>query len=172
MGCFTTLIFIAGFVLVMVTLLRWFEQITDAVDFGWWNRVMTLIAVPFLVWFYPSRIGAGRPTPFPLHEPVRGFGTVPKAKVEKPAESAGFANGAKSGVGEAPPFAAVTSIPAPAPPDQPPTDQPPPGTPPEFLGLPKMPPPKPKRSRPGVDPDKIEKLRQKMREQGMLGPEE
>src|SRR5678815_1173060 len=100
MGCFTTLIFIVGFVFLMVTLLRWFEQITEAVDARAWNKVSALIAVPFLVWVYPSRIGAGRPTPFPLHEPVRGFGTVPKSK---PA--------AQSERKEEAPFAAVTSIP-------------------------------------------------------------
>ena len=152
MGCFTTLIFVAGFVFVMVTLLRWFEQITEAVDLGLWNKVFTLIAVPFLVWFYPGRVAAGRPTPFPLHEPVRGFGTVPKPRTERPLQPAEPS--------QEPPLANV----APA------DDQPPPGTPPEFLGMPKIPPPKPKRS--GVDQEKLEKLRQKMREQGMLPPEE
>ena len=50
----------------------------------------------------------------------------------------------------------------------PPADGPPPGTPSEFLGLPKIP---PKKKPAAVDPDKLAKLRQKMREQGML-PEE
>ena len=46
-----------------------------------------------------------------------------------------------------------------------PSDQPPPGTPKEFLGMPKIPEKKPK---PQVDPEKLAKLKQKMREQGML----
>jgi hypothetical protein len=46
-----------------------------------------------------------------------------------------------------------------------PSDQPPPGTPAEFIGPPKIPPKKPKAA---VDPEKLAKLRQKMREQGML----
>ena len=49
-----------------------------------------------------------------------------------------------------------------------PSDQPPPGTPPEFMGKPKIPLKKPK---PALDPEKIAKLKQKMREQGMLGDE-
>jgi hypothetical protein len=153
MGCFTTLIFIAGFVFVMVSLLRWFEQITEAVDLGLWNKVITLIAVPWLVWFYPGRVAAGRPTPFPLHEPVRGFGTVPKTKPTREPHASEQSS-------DEPPLANV----APAP------DEPPPGTPAEFRGMPKIPPQKPKGSRPGIDPEKLEKLRQKMREQGMLPP--
>lgn len=43
--------------------------------------------------------------------------------------------------------------------------EPPPGTPKEFLGLPKVP---PKKSRAPLDQEKVAKLRQKMREQGML----
>ena len=46
-----------------------------------------------------------------------------------------------------------------------PSDQPPPGTPAEFLGMPKIPEKKP---RAAVDPEKLAKLKQKMREQGML----
>jgi hypothetical protein len=139
MGCFTWLILIGGFIFVMVTLLRWFEQITDAVDEASWNKVAFLIAVPFAAWAYESRSSAGRPGPVPLHEPVRGFG-LPSSTRAKP-----------------------------SPPSQ---DQPPPGTPPEFLGMPKIPPPRPKSAKPALDPEKIAKLRQKMREQGMLGPDE
>jgi hypothetical protein len=51
-----------------------------------------------------------------------------------------------------------------------PSDQPPPGTPAEFLGMPVVP-PKKKTAKPAVDPEKIAKLRQKMREQGMLPDE-
>src|SRR4051794_39238414 len=45
------------------------------------------------------------------------------------------------------------------------SDEPPPGTPSEFIGLPKIPPKKP---RAPIDPDKLAKLKQKMKEQGML----
>jgi hypothetical protein len=71
---------------------------------------------------------------------VRGFGTLPKGGIVDP------------------------SI---APPTQ--SDGPPPGTPKEFIGLPKIPPKKP---RAAVDPEKVAKLRQKMKEQGMLGSDE
>ena len=158
MGCFSTLIFLAGFVMIMVTFIRWFEQTTEAVDNGWWNKVFVLLMCPFTVWFFPSRVNAGRSTPVPRHEPVRGFGSLPKtqpaparalATEERPAaEAAGLAGGA-----------------APLP------DEPPPGTPKEFLGIPTVPPPKP-RTKSGVDPEQIAKLKQKMREQGMLPPEE
>ena len=46
-----------------------------------------------------------------------------------------------------------------------PSDQPPPGTPAEFMGMPKIPEKKPK---PAIDAEKIAKLKQKMREQGMM----
>jgi len=102
---------------------------------GWWNRTILLLLFPFSCWFYPTKVAAGRPTPVPHHEPVRGFGSLPKSK------------------------------PAPSPAAE---DQPPPGTPPEFLTKPQIPPKKPK---PELDPDKIAKLRAKMRQQGMLGDE-
>src|SRR4029077_4158272 len=79
-ACFTWFILIAGFIFLMVTLLRWFEQITEAVDLGWWNKVTMLVFMPFTVWFFPSSTTAGRPTPFPRHEPVRGFGTLGRSK--------------------------------------------------------------------------------------------
>ena len=50
-----------------------------------------------------------------------------------------------------------------------PTDGPPPGTPKEFIGLPKV---APKKKKSAVDPDKVAKLKQKMKEQGMLGDED
>ena len=56
-------------------------------------------------------------------------------------------------------------VPAPDP------DGPPPGTPPEFLGLPKVP-PRRAAQKPAVDPEKLAKLKQKMREQGMLPDED
>src|SRR5438876_395651 len=46
-----------------------------------------------------------------------------------------------------------------SPPPSPP-DAPPPGTPKEFLGMPQIPPPKP-RAKSAVDPDKIARLKQK-----------
>src|SRR6185295_14814979 len=78
MGCFSTIIVLVIFVMVIVSLIRWFEQITQAVDNGWWNKVTMLVFMPFTVWFYPSNVVAGRPIPVPHHEPVRGFGTAPK----------------------------------------------------------------------------------------------
>jgi hypothetical protein len=84
----------------------------------------------------------------PHHEPVRGFGSLAKAKpAATPASHV-----------EGQPRAATPSA----------EDQPPPGTPAEFLTKPKIPPKKP---RPELDPDKIAKLKAKMREQGMLGDE-
>lgn len=136
MGCFSTILVLVIFVMVVVSLIRWFEQITQAVDNGWWNKVTVLIFMPFTVWFYPSNVAAGRPIPVPHHEPVRGFGTAP------------------------------TKSPPPS------DDQPPPGTPKEFLGMPTIPPPKPRHAKPAADLDKIARLKQKMREQGMLPPEE
>ena len=153
MGCFSTILFLCGFVLIMVSFIRWFEQTTEAVDKGWWNKVFVLLMCPFTVWFFPSRVNAGRAVPVPRHEPVRGFGSLPKA----------------------------APAPAPAPPEKPlaeasdpaapVSEEPPPGTPKEFLGLPQIPPPQ-ARKRPAVDPDKVAKLKQKMREQGMLPPDE
>jgi hypothetical protein len=136
MGCFTTILFLAGGIFVMVSLIRWFEQATEAVQYGWWNKVFVLLACPFTVWFFPSRIAAGRPNAVPHHEPVRGFGSLPKSPPPLPVAAA--------------------------------DDQPPPGTPQEFIGPPKIPRMKRKSA---IDPEKFEKLRQKMRDQGMLPPE-
>ena len=150
-GCFIWIFLLIGGIFVMATLLRWFEQTTEAVDNGWWNKLLLLVCMPFAVWLFPGKVATGRPTPAPRHVPVRGFGTVPKAKTE-------------------------IDPPTPAPPAEiplarlaPPTDGPPPGTPAEFLGMPKIP---PKKKSPPIDPEKLAKLRQKMREQGMLPPEE
>ena len=55
-----------------------------------------------------------------------------------------------------------------APPPPMPSDTPPPNTPKEFLGMPVIPPKKPSAPKSAVDPDKLAKLKQKMREQGML----
>ena len=136
MQCFTWLLLIALAVMVMVTILRWFEQTTEAVEQRWCNKVILLIFAPFMVWFFPSKVAAGRPTAVPRHEPVRGFGTVPLQQKDSTASSST-------------------------------TDGPPPGTPKEFIGIPTIP-PKRKSSKPAIDPDKIAKLKQKMREQGMI----
>ena len=82
------------------------------------------------------------------HDPVRGFGPLPKAK---PAPT--------------PQATAVSRRPGM-------TDAPPPGTPKEFLGMPVIPPRANRPARPPVDPEKLAKLKQKMREQGMLPDEE
>jgi hypothetical protein len=139
-GCFSTILLVVVFVLVVVTLIRWFEQIAQAVDHRWWNKVSVLTFMPFMVWFYQSRVTTGRPVPVPHYEPVQGrFGAPSSRAADAKAQA---------------------------------RDQPPPGTPKEFLELPKVPPTKPKGAKPAVDPDKIAKLKQKMREQGMLPPEE
>src|SRR5687768_4719584 len=164
MGCFTWILFVAGGVFVMVTMIRWFEQATEAVEFSWWNKVFVLLAMPFTVWFFPSRVSAGRPVMPPRHEPVRGFGKLPKG-----------------GIAEATTHDEASPHPSPLPEygsaaltagrERGQEDQPPPGTPPEFLVKPQIPPPKPKGARPAVDPEKLAKLKQKMREQGMLPPD-
>src|SRR4051812_16867849 len=154
-ACFSWLLLLAGAVFVLVSMLRWFEQVTDAVDQGWWNKLTLLIVFPFAAWFFPSRVAAGRPTAVPRHQPVRGFGSAPIAPPTSPPD--------------APPT--VASSPAFAPPTAPSSEGPPPGTPPEFIGLPKIP-PKRAGAKPAIDADKIAKLRQKMKEQGMLEDEE
>jgi hypothetical protein len=97
-------------------------------------------------------VSAGRPTAVPRHEPVRGFGPLPK-------EPAAAADGSATpqAAGGKSTLAGVT-------------DEPPPGTPKEFLGMPVVP-PKAKGSKAPVDPDKLAKLRRKMMEQGMLKEE-
>ncbi len=150
MQCLTWIALLVGAVLFMVSLLRWFEQVTEAVELRWWNKVFVLVVAPFTVWFFPSKVAAGRPTAVPRHEPVRGFGSVPLTPKA-----------------EAPPVARASASIAPSSP--PATDGPPPGTPKEFIGLPKIP---PKKKPTAIDPDKVAKLKQKMREQGMLGDEE
>jgi hypothetical protein len=147
MQCFTWLLLLAAAVMFLVSLLRWFEQVTEAVERGWWNKVFVLVAAPFMVWFYPSQVAAGRPRAVPRHEPVRGFGSVsltPTAQAQQTQST--------------PTATPITT-----------SDGPPPGTPKEFIGLPKVP---PKKKPAGVDPEKLAKLKQKMREQGMLGDEE
>jgi hypothetical protein len=139
MGCFTWLVLVAASVLLLVSVVRWFEQLTDAVEQRQWSRAALLIVVPPCTWLFPSRVSAGRPTAVPHHEPVRGFG---KVSLEMPVASREDQT-------------------------QPAAQAPPPGTPAEFIGLPNIPMKKPS-SRPAVDPDKLARLKQKMREQGML----
>jgi hypothetical protein len=148
MQCLTWLLLFAFAVFVMMSLLRWFEQTAEAVDQREWNKVALLVAMPFSVWLYRSKVGIGRPTAVPHHDPVRGFGPLPR---EKPAPL--------------PQVTAVSRLPGV-------TDAPPPGTPKEFLGMPVIPPRANSPARPPVDPEKLAKLKQKMREQGMLPDEE
>jgi hypothetical protein len=161
MGCFSTILFLAGFVMILVTFIRWFEQTTEAVDNGWWNKIFVLLMCPFTVWIFPSRVNAGRTSPVPRHEPVRGFGSLPKTQppaTTRPREEIEIKTPAERPAAEAAGLATAS-------------DEPPPGTPKEFLGLPKIPPPK-QRAKSSIDPDKIARLRQKMREQGMLPPDD
>jgi hypothetical protein len=112
-SCFSWLIVLAGAIFVMASIIRWFEQITDAVDERMWNRVTLLLLLPLTVWFFPSKVSAGRPSAVPHHEPVLGFGVAPP----RPGES---------------------------------------------------PPTPPKKKRAPVDPQAVARLKQKMKEQGML----
>ncbi len=156
MGCITWIFWVAGSVMLLVSVIRWFEQTTEAVDNGWWNKLAILLLMQFAVWFFPSRVSAGRGFPVPLHEPVRGFGKLPKSGLNDVAERA---SGAPSSSDASP----LSDVPRPS-------DVPPPGTPAEFIGMPVIPLAK-KVGRPTPDPDKIAKLKQKMREQGMLPPD-
>ena len=153
MQCFSWLLLLVVAVVVMISLLRWFEQTSEAVERQQWNRVALLVVMPFAVWFYPSKVSAGRPTAVPRHEPVRGFGPLPKEPVAPAADGP---------VAEQP-ASSVSKLPGV-------TDEPPPGTPKEFLGMPVVP-PKAKAPKPPVDADKLAKLRRKMIEQGMLKDE-
>src|SRR3954470_12260606 len=149
MTCFSMILALVLSVFMLASLIRWFDEATEAVQNGWWNRVSLLLLFPFSCWFYPTKVAAGRPTPVPHHEPVRGFGSLAKSK----------------------PTTTTTPMPAPEAAPRAATsadDQPPPGTPKEFLEKPKIPPKKPKVE---LDPEKIAKLKAKMREQGMLGDE-
>jgi hypothetical protein len=156
MTCFTTILAVVLGVFLLASLIRWFDEATEAVANGWWNRVSLLLLFPFSCWFYPTKVAAGRPTPVPHHEPVRGFGSMPKSRPQPETPSS---------VAPSAPAAPAVSRAAPAPAAD---DQPPPGTPKEFLEKPKVPPKK----KVELDPEKIAKLKAKMREQGMLGDEE
>ena len=134
MGCFTVILNAGVFIFLMVTLIRWFEHTIDAVDHRAWGQLGLLIAFPFAVWFFPSRIAAGRPTPVPLHEPVRGFGSMP------------LTPGAPSKAQNAPTEAVPPLAQAPKPP--------------------------PVKRKSAIDPAQVAKLKEKMRQQGMLPPEE
>ncbi len=157
-GCFSWLILGGAFVFAIASLLRWFEQTTDAVDTRDWNKLTILMVFPFMVWKYESKVIAGRPVPVPRHEPVKGFGGLPKG---------GLAGPPIAPPAEPEPPKAVVPRPVTVFPE----GGPPPGTPKEFLGMPVIPTQKP-RAKPAVDPDKLAKLRQKMIEQGMMKPPE
>src|SRR5213078_309085 len=85
--CFLWLFLLVGAVFALMTVLRWFEQATEAVENRWWNKVIVLIAMPFAVWFFPSRVSARRPTAVQKHEPVRRFGKVSLNPSEPAAKS-------------------------------------------------------------------------------------
>ena len=150
MQCFSWLVFLVVAVFVMISLLRWFEQTSEAVERREWKRVGLLVVMPFAVWLYPSKVTAGRPTAVPRHEPVRGFGPLPKEPVAAAADRPATPQ-SPGGVSKLPGV----------------TDEPPPGTPKEFLGMPVVP-PKARAPKAPVDGDKLAKLRRKMIEQGML----
>lgn len=147
--CFGSLFLIVSGVLLMVSMLRWFEQTRDAVDGQNWARLTLLVIAPPSVWMFPSRVSAGRPLPPPKHEPVRGFGGLPKGGIQEPVTTS------ERDVSATRPASGPAKR----------EDGPPPGTPAEFIGMPKIPPKKAPRT---VDPEKLAKLRQKMKEQGML----
>src|SRR5688572_22033233 len=88
MGCITWIFWVAGSVMLLVSVIRWFEQTAEAVDNGWWNKLALLTIMPLAVWFFPSRVSAGRGFPVPLHEPVRGFGKLPKGGLIEPVPQA------------------------------------------------------------------------------------
>lgn len=157
-GCVTWLLLFAFAVFVLVSVLRWFEQTSDAVDAREWNKLALLIAIPFAAWFYRAKVGAGRPTSVPRHDPVRGFGPLPKSRpAPQPMDKRDQVTGP---VGENDGASVIHSSGL--------TAEPPPGTPKEFLGMPVIASRANKPMRPAVDPEKLAKLKQKMREQGML----
>src|SRR5256885_1204335 len=82
--CFGTLFLIVSGVIVMISMLRWFEQTRDAVDDQNWSRLMLLVVAPPAVWLFPARVSAGRPIPIAKFEPVRGFGGLPKGGIVDP----------------------------------------------------------------------------------------
>ena len=149
MNCLGYIFILFAIAFALLTLLRLFEQVADAIDHRWWSKLFALLMCPFTVWMFPSRVALGRPTAVPMHQPVRGFGSLPKQKTDPT------------------PDRAIPQSPVPVLPID---DGPPPGTPPEFLVKPQVPPKKAKPANP-IDADKIARLRQKMREQGMLGDE-
>lgn len=83
-SCFSWLVLLAAAIFAMASIIRWFEQITEAVDARAWRRTALLLAAPLTVWWFESKVSAGRPTAVPLHEPVRGFGTGPAMPADLP----------------------------------------------------------------------------------------
>jgi hypothetical protein len=148
--CFTWVILLVVVVASTLGLVRWFELTVDAVDNSHWGRLVLLVVCPPAAMFYRSKVPVSRPVPVPRHEPVRGFGIAPPIP--------------KTPLGDPQPVEPLPVEPIG------PNDGPPPGTPAEFIGMPIVPPPK-KSTRPKVDPAQVEKLRQKMRQQGMLPPD-
>lgn len=76
-GCFASLFLLAFAIFAMVTLIRWFDVVTNAVDHKAWDRVILLTLVPLLAWRYESTVSSGRPGFMPRHQPVMGFGDTP-----------------------------------------------------------------------------------------------
>ena len=176
MACAYLILLVVGGIFLLNTLFRWCEQTTDAVDEGHWDKLILLTCMPFAVWFFPGKVKAGRPTMPPRHQPVRGFGSVKNVKspiadedqksdVSPPVSPQKISLTPSTAI---PPVRVATALVTPA--SATPSDEgPPPGTPAEFIGMPKMPPVKKKSQR--VDPEKMEMLKKKMREQGLLPPE-
>jgi hypothetical protein len=158
MQCFLWFLIPAGIVFVFMTIQRWFEQTEEAVEQRLWSKLIILVLMPFSVWLFPHRVGAGRLVPVPRHEPVRGFGVA-----SKPAGPPVPIDPAPTNPADEVPLASVAPGVG--------SDQPPPGTPPEFLGMPVIP-PKSRKPSAGPDLEKLAKLRQKMREQGMIPDDE
>lgn len=73
-GCVAWLLVLGFAIFSMVTLIRWFDVVTDAVDDGRWNHVWMLVLIPLTAWRFLSKVSTGRPSAVPHHEPVQGFG--------------------------------------------------------------------------------------------------
>lgn len=76
-SCFVWLLLIGFAIFSMVTLIRWFDVVTEAVDHKLWGRVVLLVLVPLTAWRYESKMSSGRPGFMPRHQPVMGFGDTP-----------------------------------------------------------------------------------------------
>lgn len=75
-SCFAWLLLIGFAIFMMVTLIRWFDVVTEAVDHKEWARVAILVLIPLTAWRYESKLSSGRPGFIARHQPVMGFGDV------------------------------------------------------------------------------------------------